>query len=230
MKLVTLPLSAYVDEIKSLNTFSFARYGDGEWAAIFGKGKRNCDGNVYTQQLRNNLVASFIDAPNGKFQTGMQKMALRIWGRKIAHWLKKRDISRPWHNADVFHTANQKGKLYPFVELLNDMPSVIVGPEYFKELPINFTNHIVTPRRNAETENKRIVDEMVELCGGTITVCCLGPCAASIIRQVYDIIGQDCWLLDVGSLFDPYVKHGRTRRYFGNLTKEIKAKNLGRNI
>lgn len=230
MKLVTLPLSTYVDEIIDCNAFSFVRYGDGEWSAIFGQGSKNCDGNRYTDRLKTQLVDSLTTAPNGTFQTGMQKMALRIWGQKIHRWLQHRSIVRNWHNADVFHTANMQGKLYPFIKLLNDRPSVLVGPEYLGQIDINFTNHIITPRKNAETDSKRIVREMIELCPGTITCCCLGPGAAGIIRKVYDTTGRDGWLLDVGSIFDPYVQGGRTRRYFKKLTKEIRDKNFGKVI
>lgn len=230
MRIQTLPLSTYIDAIKECHTFSFARYGDGEWSSIFNKGRQNCDGNRYTPQLKDMLVNSLITAPNGKFQTGMQKMALRMWGQKIYRWLKNHKINRPWHNADVFHTANLKGKLYPFIELLNDRPSVLIAPAYMAKIDINFNDYIITPRKNCESDSKRIVAEMIQLCPGTITCCCLGPSAAGIIRQVYDVIGRDCWLLDIGSIFDPYVNGGRTRRYFKKLDKTIRARNFGKVI
>ena len=36
-----------VKKLQSDNNFSFARYGDGEWACIKGKNGRNCDAHIY---------------------------------------------------------------------------------------------------------------------------------------------------------------------------------------
>lgn len=228
MKINTLPLSTYLDEIRDGHPFSFVRYGDGEWACMRGHTGRNCDGNAYTPELRAALVESLVTAPLGTYHTGMQPMALRLWGATIHRWLAFRNIARPWHNADFLHRANAAGKLWPLFNLLNRSPSVLVGPEYLGTVKISFDHHVLTPRKNAENEAARIVREIADHGAGAVVCCCLGPCAAPVIRAAYDLIGADAWLLDIGSILDPYVQHGRRRRYFGKISRTIRAANFGK--
>ncbi|MEF8811131.1 MAG: hypothetical protein V5A47_09435, partial [Bacteroidales bacterium] len=45
-----------IDNLIDREPFAFARYGDGEWNAIFGKDGTNCDGHEYYEDMGKRLA------------------------------------------------------------------------------------------------------------------------------------------------------------------------------
>lgn len=222
------PLGWYMNRVRLGLPFAFSRYGDGEWACIRGKRGVNCDGNRYTPELRSLLIQSIEDAPPDAdgYHTAMQGMAMRLWGPKIERWLREHGVERPWHDADVFHRVNRAGELSPFVRLLNERRSVLVGPEYLHEVPVDFNRCIRTPRKNATEQYAGIVRQVAAVSPRTVVCLALGPVTGPVINAVWRAQPGRCWLVDVGSVFDPYVAGGRQRLYFSRLTPDARARNL----
>jgi hypothetical protein len=230
---VQRPLSDYVHQMSLRMPFSFARYGDGEWASVLGKRvkpDKNCDGHTFypaMQQAFRKVFAELRDQPDCyDYWLGMQPMALRMWGLRIDKFLKRRGLhDRQWYDADVFHVASRDGELMPLIRALQDLPVVVVGPNHLRTLDqvFGYNEFIPVPPRNCFLQLDGIIagirkalkqqrDDVV-----AVTISASMP-AELIIHELYKDYGEQAFLIDLGSVFDPYVGV-RSRKYHQGMTQ-----------
>jgi hypothetical protein len=207
-RLSGLEIEYYVSLLAARKPFSFARYGDGEWAALLGREGANCDGHRYYPELGERLRQAIIK-PLPYFY-GLQPRAMRSDGREIAKFLRKHDVNIPWHNADVFHDANIDGALLPFIQQLRSLPVVMVGPPHLKDLPstlFSFAAYIEVPPKDcflAVEELKARILETGRGRQGLVFALSASMTANVVIHDLYPALGDTHWLLDLGSLWDIY--------------------------
>ncbi len=221
MKHVTRSLGYYVYRIKNKDYFKLIRFGDGEWMNILGKP----NGDVINKEMDYFPAAGrelkvIVDAAfNNNTDTiyGLQGLAERIFGDAIPS-----DVD--WHNADSFHNASLVGKLYPFIEVMREVDVVFVGPEYLREIykVIPYVHFIPIPEHNCYLHVEDII-KAVQDYGKPALYSFSASIAANII--IYHLNIKDSWLLDLGSLWDPYVQH-KTRSYHHKLSDDIIKRNL----
>ena len=126
--------------------FKFARYGDGEFNAIFGKKGQNCDGHQYFPDLGERLKKSF----SKHVITGIQPLALTLpYANEALKLVEGCDLV----NTDVLHNASIDGELYNFLEILKNKDVVCVGPTHLMGL---FDQMILIPDKNCWLEYERI--------------------------------------------------------------------------
>jgi hypothetical protein len=227
------PLQFYVDKIDNNEHFSMIRFGDGEWMNIFGENymgekiqKINKEMD-YFEDARVKLRKT-IEEPkeSDNFFYAVQNLSIRQFGDKIPDYLD-------WHNCDVFHNASIKGQLYPLITSLNNKQVVFVGPEYVKliENIIPYIYFVIIPERNCYQSKTRILSEILNF--GVNKKDIVYSFSASIasnifIYELHDAL-KDNWLIDFGSLWDPYT--GRlTRGYHNSLIQndDIYYRNIGK--
>jgi hypothetical protein len=202
-------LDYYVDKLKNNLPFSFSRFGDGEWNAILGKTGKNIDGHKYTKELGESLRQCLSNVK--KYYYGIQPFALTNLGRAIALYLDKHTISLNWHNASVFHDANIENRLAPFIQQLKNMDVTIIGPAYLRQLQqsvLQYIEFVEIPQVNC-FESFNLIKEEVEKKGkerkGVVYLFSASMASNGLIHTLYDTLGPDNWLIDVGSLWDIYV-------------------------
>jgi glycosyltransferase involved in cell wall biosynthesis len=206
---VTLkPLDYYVNLLRDGSPFTFARFGDGEWNAILGAPGANCDGHEFFPQLGKELTEALL--ARSDYCYGMQTRALKYGGRDIRRFLDTNGLTIPWHDADVFHYANNAGTLFPLVEQLRRMKVVVIGPEHLRainEMLFGYDHFIEIPAKNCFLSKSSVVQAIREYHsqhGPAVFAFSASMAANCIIHDVYPELGSKSWFIDFGSLWDVY--------------------------
>ena len=198
---------------------------------MLGRQGANCDGHEYTPALGSDLRNALLH-PLPYFYA-MQPRAIKTDGREIGSFLVDNNVRIPWHDADVFHTANGAGKLFPLVNQLRAMKVVLVGPPHLRKIcdtVFACDNFIEVPQVNCYEKKDDIRRAMLEYGtshGPAVFALSASMTANVLVHELFPLLGATCWLLDLGSLWDGYAGV-QSRLYFGKGGwKEMAAKNLG---
>lgn len=219
MKILKKSLDFYVKPILEGKPYSFARYGDGEWSSILEKRKypqSNCDGHFYYQDMRDDFYRVFRclrdEARKYDYLLGMQNMAMRMWGSRIRRFLREYAIQdREWHNADVFHHASREGQLKPLIEALKPANVIVVGPGHLRGLQrvFGYNEFVRVPQQNCYLQLTwllRKIRKAIDRASKPVVVAISASMPAEIlIHRLYEDHGSHAFLIDFGSVFDPYV-------------------------
>ncbi|MFA6501900.1 MAG: glycosyltransferase domain-containing protein [Parachlamydiales bacterium] len=226
-KMKKLNYDRLLDCLENKQPITFARFGDGEWNAIFGKNGKNCDGHEYFKDMGKELKNILTRKPS--YHLGMQGLAMRVMGDRIKEFLKDNNIQDcNWCDADILHRASINETLYKFFEALNKTDRLmIVGPEYMNEIQryFSFDYHILVPRKNCWLENERIMNDITKYVDklkkeGLVTILFIASmCSNVLIDRLHNLYHDQITLIDAGSVFDPYLNIC-TRSYH----KDIKIK------
>jgi hypothetical protein len=207
--------------------FQFARYGDGEWKVVFGSRGSNCDKHKYNiKNLRQDMDKS-IKGHHPYFY-GMQGLATRRFPEAIKTYLK--GIVIPWIDADMFHLASAKGRLNPFVQALREKRLCFIGPPHLINNEIRTIDRIENVFIFVRNENcyldKERVKKKIEMLRDQFDIFLFsaGFLSNILIWELYPSM-KDKWMIDVGSLWDPYCGID-SRTYHKKITKEITQRNF----
>lgn len=220
------PLIYFSDKIRDGVVYSFSRYGDGEWSAMLGKSGVNCDKHPYFPEM-GKLLRRTISEPRGMVY-GIQNMSARKMCDKITPLLKPGHDYR-WKDADVFHYASWGGNLFPMVQALRAKKVCLVGPKHLKHASLTFLRsggYVEVPPRACFMNRKRIKEHMLNNAKKGIVFCiCASMLSEILIWELFPRIGEDCWMIDFGSVWDVYAKHP-SRRYHKHVDQAVRKKNL----
>lgn len=226
------PLQFYVDRLSAREPFSFARYGDGEWNAMFGVPGRNSDGHQYFPDLGERLRDSLVRP--GPYLHGIRLNVPLREARRIAGFLGHHRIRIPWYDAGVFHRANLAGELFPLVRQLRALPVVVIGPDYLRELEARLfpvARFVEIPRRDCWLAREQIEAAVLEHASdhpaGVVYSFSASMAANVLIHNLHARIGARNWLIDIGSVWDVYAGVW-SRGYFERMAREdVVRRNLG---
>ena len=109
----------FLEKIKSKTPFSFTRYGDGEWNAVFGKQGSNCDQHQYFPEMGKALVRCLSNSP--RYFLGMQGLGYRQRTDQINELISEFNLppANQWTDADILHKASINGNLMQFINTVN---------------------------------------------------------------------------------------------------------------
>lgn len=224
-------LSYYIDMLRNDLPFSFARFGDGEWSAILGVQGANCDGHEYFPQLGADLKTAIID--NYEYFYSIQGRAIKYLGKGIRRFLSDNSVKIPWHDSDIFHRCDNAGALFPLVEQLRTMKTVVVGPAHLRAMNkrvFAYEHFIEVPPKNCYLDKDRIRVSVADWFKkeGPAVFCFSASMAANvIIHELFPFMGRTSWLIDFGSLWDCYVgvdsRGGKSKEYWDSIIN----RNLG---
>lgn len=206
-----------VRKLNEREPFTFVRYGDGEWACLFGMDSKNCDGNIYFTDLSEALKNIVLSQP--QYYMGMQYGALvsDYFGLKDKIYPFIWDLDIDWVNADILHRASEFGKIQPFFDALQNREIILVGAEYFDGMQsIPVADHVVIPDSNCWLEVEEIIaatnEAILDASPGCVVLFMASMAANVMIDRLYQIHGSYTTLIDMGSVLDPYLGIER-RRY-----------------
>lgn len=212
-------LGYYVDLITNRKPFSLLRYGDGEWNCMLGLKGANCDGHQYFPEMGQDLITSLQHNYNAYY--GWLTVSHHAGMEAILDLIGKNNILVRWVNGDVFLEASCAGKMWPFIRIIRKRRVVYVGPRHLLGLrdkgvfsPMRF---IEVPLINCYLDRARIMKEVIraaKMDNPDIILFSAGMPTKVMIDQLYPQIGGKITMIDMGSVFDPYVnvisrKHAR---------------------
>lgn len=233
-KLHILPLSIeqFVGFIENKPGFSFARLSDGGFFCMQGRKGQNCDGVVYTKEQADSLLSAILD-PN--ITHGITSIALHV--ARAAEWLYEKNIDITWYDADVMNKASDSGTLLPFVEALRRRKNVICGPSHLKALrgfPVAYFVECHGSQAFEEVDELEAeISYRVERENADTVLLSAGQGASpTLVSRLHQLYPQ-LTVIDVGSLWDPYVgvfsRSGHKKRGWEEY-KKLGWKNFNQNI
>lgn len=225
--IINYDLSFYVNKIEKSEPFVFARYGDGEWNAMFEKTGQNCDGHKYFKQMGEDLKESLNGYSYPNYFMGLQNLATTMYDKNIYDLLKAKNINITWHNSDVFHYASIDGKLLPLIETLKKKNVIFIGPEYLKKISeiIPYSKFIVVPDVDCYLEKEKVINKLSENPQDAIYSFSASMLTEILLYELYKNL-KKATLIDFGSLWDPFIGKN-SRIYHKEMSKETIHKNLG---
>jgi hypothetical protein len=124
-----------------------------------------------------------------------------------------------------------RGTLYPLIEQLRKMELIIVGPPWLEGLKKVFPSmkFVYVRPKNCFTTYQDMRSGIVgalKTCKAPVVVSfSAGPTTKVLIDSLHDEVGDGCYLIDFGSLWDIYVGK-QSRSYHKRVTPEVIRRNL----
>ncbi len=194
----------FIEHLENGDPFSFARYGDGEWNAIFQVAGANCDGHEYFPDMGERLARIVRSEP--PYFMGMAAIARRVWGERIEAFLSGSKLR--WVNADLLHIASIEDRIWPFFDALSKRDVILVAPAHVQEQKLfKVRRKITIPEKNCWLASED-VNAKISVKADRETVICY--CASMAANVWIDEWAPYATNIDLGSLIDPYV--GRITR------------------
>ena len=202
-------LQFYVNKLHKGKQFSIVRYGNGEWDCILGLRDRTGSGSqlLNIPALKRGLEDGILSSHGDGYYHAIQSLSYLsneklLW--RIEDWLKQHNaLAIKWHSGEVFNRASSSRQLTPLIKQLWRRPVAIVGPKWLGKLPFAKTFIEVAPK-NCWEDIDTIEEQLQNIPAGTIVSFSAGPTAKVLIHRLFPVLGKTCWLIDFGSVWDPY--------------------------
>jgi hypothetical protein len=223
-------LQFYVDRIERKEVYTFSRWGDGEWRAALQRSKSaNCDRHRFFPDM--NIALADILKSNPPYEMGIQRLALKCYGSSIRQFIQDHCSKINWYEADVFHKASMRGQAQPLFQVLKKTPLMMVGPDYLKKAKVwlQFEKFVSVPLVNCYRQLDRIYNQTLKMASDmpkpfVLSISASMP-AEILIHRLYPHLKDSAFIIDFGSLYDPYVGRN-TRQYHKDMTVETKARSM----
>jgi hypothetical protein len=225
MEVKHLPLNWFVNKLKNGQSFTFARYGDGEWLTILGfYGMHNSNGCTFTKALSDDMRAALKQ--QNPYHHAILKIARRerevpykgnqhpYGGSVIDKWLRDNDITMDWYNGDVLLEESLRGRLFPLIEQIREKRVLYVGNHRLRGLNMRgagffpYTAYIEPPPRDThEVIDDVLFDIYKAIRRNDINFIgwSSGLAAKVMINEVY-MRYPEITQIDFGSMFDGYFR------------------------
>ena len=212
-------------KIESGEHFTFARYGDGEFIALMGETPNgaNCDNHTYFPEMGFELAEILRRDP--LYGVGIFTTEISVSPSAFAWLMANVPEYRKYSRSDVFHIEMKETskRIERLFEAINDRGFVMVGPSHLRsmESKFNITDFVEVPKHNCWLHTDIALSEIRQIDPIGKIVCFAASMAANVwIDRLYQQYGDQCTLLDCGSIFDPFV--GIPQRSFHRRAEWIK--------
>lgn len=199
----------YINKLRNGEVFSFTRWGDGEWLCSGGASGANCDAHIYFPELAKGLNEA-LNNPKGYYLATWPETEPMMHNDNLWNYIQSRlqHTSTNWVDASIWEEAAMAGKLKNFVEQLESMNFIIVSEPSKRSLPINYTDYIEIPTTNCFLEKERIKQQMIDMCAkydNPVFGLSASMATNVIVDELYKQIGNKCWMIDLGSIWEPFI-------------------------
>jgi len=219
-------LQFYVDKLGRNEQFSFIRYGDGEWSCILQRLTRTGSGSQkFSPGLRKALEDSISVKRSGAYYRAMNPGRIERcrFLPQVEAWLASNAPGLDWHQCTIFYKASFRGQLFPIVKELKRHRVVVVGPKWLEALP--FASEFVQVRSHNCWQDADAIFAQLRDLKDVVIAFSAGPATKVLIHRLQPILGEHSWLIDFGSVWDPYCGI-KSRKYHKGLTPEILRRNM----
>lgn len=222
---VTHPADWYLERICEGRGFSLTRWGDSEILSIRGvRRKPNKDGMPFTPDITRNLRRSLREAvaspPDEHFIAVEPAWADRDdeLGDRVHHVYDEFNLyDRELHHACSFHTMSVEGRLREAIVQFQRHPFFVAGPEFYDQIADKLRWTGFYPTGLGVWDRRHVVLSQLQaalrpLKEPAVVLIAASMAANWLVCELYKEFGARHFLLDWGSVFDPYC--GRMSRTF----------------
>lgn len=207
--------------------FSFAGYSDAEWCCMMARrvGERTGFGQVidtaHGKRLLDVLRRRCNDPRWITAVPGCLPDLPEFCDLQAQRFLERAGVRLEAHERDgVLDDCARKANLFPLINQLRRMRTVVVGNHALRPLKeqgvVDYAGFVGTSSPNLHLEPGGIeaaVHAALSLADGPTVYCVSAGVSAAVILDLLHDRLRDCWLLDVGSIWDAFVGIGGQRRW-----------------
>jgi len=228
-------LAQYMDLLRGGVPFSYLRYGDGEWNCALETLYPGFGWQTFTPELREDVRRSLIEYHRDPCYI-MALAPVYHYRDRQRQWELMGSFLRAYHLTDIrwvstqpFNRASETGKLWPFIQHLQQSNIVIVGPERLGALKKLFpgASFVTIPDRHCHARLPAIQRAILAQKLPAIILITAGPAEVVLIHRLFEEIGDSSTMIDIGTMWGPYI--GRPERGgHSAVTPERLAHNIGK--
>ena len=229
VKFRKLPISHYIKLLEARTPFAFSRWGDGEWNCMLGEKGHNCDNHDYFFDLGYALTDVLVR--NRGYYYGWLNISRVIGEDRILKHIAKNKIETNWVDGSVFVEAGVAGGLSELFRILAKRKVAYVGPDYLRKIGrkinVDILSYVEIPRINCWNDRDRIltdISRVIRVKKPEVICFSSGMPGKIFIDQSWIEGNKKITMIDIGSLFDPFVGV-RHRTYHNSFTDDIISKN-----
>jgi len=210
IKLYDYDIDWYIDLMKQNKKFSFTRWGDGEWLCASGADGQNKDDHRYFPEMGAGLREALVN-DKGYFKATWPLSEEMISSniQFIKNFCDSIGVNLVnWYDAGKFEYAATYGKIKPLVNQLEKMNYIIVSESKKRNLPIKYTDFIEVPLVNCFLEKELIKSQVISMCRkykNPVFGFSASMATNVMIDELYPLVGDKCWMIDFGSIWDPFI-------------------------
>jgi len=200
----SLTFDSMLTKLKANENFSFSRFGDGEWAAVFGDEGGNCDKHPYYPEMGLALAAVLLKPQVGYM--GLQPKAINDLGGRISEWCKANGCMIEWCNADLIHDASIADRLHELLGAMRTRKKILIGPVHLYDFAFrNQMIFIATPSKFPVWKAWTTIyaDLVEQLDKDAVVLYCASMATEIMIDKASREYGNTITQIDIGSAFDP---------------------------
>jgi len=208
--IIKLPAEHYLNLIKTNQPFQLIRVGDGEVIAMNLSPhwlKENCDGSKFIPELINPMRQIFKNQYN--YYHCLLDCSFDLNGEHFNKFLEETCPDMPLYNGEIWQHLSFEGRITELMEAISPYTPCFVGGKhienvkYMKEL--ESMRFIETPEKDSFLKFEEILKEIISEYenGCRMFLFSAGYTTKILIDNLFPIM-PDCFLVDVGSLLDPY--------------------------
>lgn len=231
-----LSIDFFASRLARRNPIAYARYGDGEFNAIFGRDGENCDGHTYFPMMGQQLALTLTQPRHGNYLYGIGPKAARADALRdaVGAWLEVNAQAVTWNTSEVFLHASLEGNLRPLVEGLRARRVLWLAPAHMRQFIQREETWMqwTAPSKNAWLAKDELRAGLVfNLSNHPLdaVVFCAGMVSKILIWELFPQWGKKVHLWDMGSVFDMYCGVD-SRSYARRMALEKKKRLLHVNI
>jgi len=192
-------MSYYVNKLNNGECFSFAKYGDTEMLAAFaGKRKYRCTSHVYVKECGDLILKTLLN-PKPYYYSS------RRFRRRILqnNYYRLKHIN--FVNAMVFSGKKNSPDMCQMINALKRKRVCAVGHRFLNRADFLVSGgHVLAPSKDCYFEYSSIKDGVLSSDADVFAIS-LSMVSNILIYDLFDKLGQDKWLIDFGSFWDPLV-------------------------
>ncbi len=225
VEFLKLPMSYYINRLKTGDSFAMVGYSDGEWFSIiehhleqltaFGQVIHRYTGRLLLDVMhRRQAEGKFLfSVPDCMWKPG-EFVDAKI-DERIESKLKHAGIDVPFYERDmVFDDLAMAAGLYPFIHELRQHKVVVIGNEALRGITfLNYKKFVGVSAPNLHLEHggiDRAVEEAATFGSTGVYLVCAGLSAPLIIDKLYEVY-PNSFIIDCSSIWDAFVGLGGQR-------------------
>ena len=209
--IIKLPAEHYLDLIRQNKPFQLSRTGDGEILAMQLAPhwlKENCDGSKFLPELIEPMRQIFRNQYN--YYHCLLDCSFDLNGNAFRKFLEDTCPDMDFYDGEIWQHLSFSGRITELIEAISPYNPCFVGGRHLSK--VKFMNglesmrFIETPAKNSFLKFDQIYVECMNmhLAGCRMFLFSTGYTTKPLIDTLFPYIGHDSFLIDAGSVLDPY--------------------------
>ena len=206
-----LPADFYLDLIIGNKPFQLSRFGDGEILAMQLEPhslKQNCDGSRFIPELIEPMRQIFMN--NYNYYHCLLDCSFNESGDKFKQFIEETCPEMQFYDGEIWQELSFGGRITELIQAISPYNPCFIGGKHISKVKfihgIDSMRFIEIPDRDSFLQFDRIFADCMNmhLSGCRMFLFSAGYTTKPLIDTLYPYIGHDTFLLDMGSVFDPY--------------------------